>query len=277
MGIILREIKTNLLFPMGMTESFLTGCVAMFVAEAVLGLFTAFAIPALDYVTFYAQLIMKRNNNIYKINQPVDEGQIKRELIVAGIAVFVIAFINAPIHYSLEAGYAKIYQDFDYFNNIWLSTGYWVFQILFFFILSDFCIYWIHVGLHSDLLYRPLHKLHHSFVFPSPFTAFAFHPLDAWAQSWPYWFTPYIIPMHKLTHLILLVAVTVWTTSIHDRITFTDWQIVNGAGHHYVHHRDFKYNYGQYFTWCDRLFGTYKDPVEPTTTLENGKKKQKTN
>lgn len=194
-------------------------------------------------------------------------GQIARELKTSFIAVLAIATINAPLHLSLELGYSKIYLEFDYFNNIALSLAYWALSVAIFFVISDFCIYWIHYALHSNLLYVPIHKLHHSFIYPSPFTAFAFHPLDAWAQSWPYWFVPYLIPMHKLTHLVLLVAVTVWTTSIHDRITFTDWQIVNGAGHHYVHHRDFKHNYGQYFTWCDRLFGTYKDPIETPESM----------
>lgn len=68
--------------------------------------------------------------------------------------------------------------------------------------------------------------------------------------------------MQKYLHLALLGAVTIWTTSIHDRITFTNWRVVNGAGHHYVHHRDFKHNYGQYFTIFDRIFGTFKEPVE---------------
>ena len=74
MGIILSEVKNNALFPLGLKDTYLTSLLAMFLTETTLGLITGFAVPALDYVTFYAQLIMKRNNNIYKINQPVDEG-----------------------------------------------------------------------------------------------------------------------------------------------------------------------------------------------------------
>lgn len=74
MGIILSEVKKNVLFPLGIPESYWAGVIAMFLTEAVLGCVSAFGVPALDYITFYAQLIMKRNNNIYKINQPVDEG-----------------------------------------------------------------------------------------------------------------------------------------------------------------------------------------------------------
>lgn len=75
--IILSEVKKNALFPLGFKDNYFTDVMSMFLTEFVLGCVTAFAVPALDYVTFYAQLIMKRNNNIYKINQPVDEGTCK--------------------------------------------------------------------------------------------------------------------------------------------------------------------------------------------------------
>lgn len=80
MGIILSEVKNNALFPLGLKDTYWTSLLAMFLTEAILGCVTAFAVPALDYVTFYAQLVMKRNNNIYKINQPVDEGTYLRLL-----------------------------------------------------------------------------------------------------------------------------------------------------------------------------------------------------
>ena len=74
LGIILDEVKKNALYPLGLKDTYFTDVLSMFLTEFILGAVTAFAVPALDYVTFYAQLIMKRNNNIYKINQPVDEG-----------------------------------------------------------------------------------------------------------------------------------------------------------------------------------------------------------
>lgn len=74
MGIILDEVKKNALFPLGLKDTYWTSLFAMMLTEGILGLVTGFAVPAIDYVTFYAQLIMKRNNNIYKINHPIDEG-----------------------------------------------------------------------------------------------------------------------------------------------------------------------------------------------------------
>jgi lathosterol oxidase len=35
---------------------------------------------------------------------------------------------------------------------------------------------------------------------------------------------------------------------------------INSAAHHTVHHLEFNYNFGQYFTLWDRIGGTYKRP-----------------
>ncbi|KAJ3051546.1 Lathosterol oxidase [Quaeritorhiza haematococci] len=65
------------------------------------------------------------------------------------------------------------------------------------------------------------------------------------------------------THLslILFVAVQVWTVNIHDNLFLTKNNIINGAAHHTIHHLEFNYNYGQYFTFWDRIFGTHRFPT----------------
>ena len=37
-------------------------------------------------------------------------------------------------------------------------------------------------------------------------------------------------------------------------------RIINSSAHHTVHHLEFNYNYGQYFTLWDRIGGSYKRP-----------------
>jgi lathosterol oxidase len=46
---------------------------------------------------------------------------------------------------------------------------------------------------------------------------------------------------------------------------------LNGAAHHTVHHREFNYNYGQYFTLWDRIGGSYKRPEEAFEEKHAGK------
>ncbi len=67
--------------------------------------------------------------------------------------------------------------------------------------------------------------------------------------------------MHSRLYLLTLMIVGLWTVNIHDRMTLRLWG-VNGAAHHTVHHVKFNYNFGQYFTWSDHVFGTYKNPYQ---------------
>ena len=66
--------------------------------------------------------------------------------------------------------------------------------------------------------------------------------------------------MHKWLSLALFVVVQVWTVLIHDGVDFHPLSIVNGAAHHTFHHSHFRYNYGQYFVFWDRICGSYLSP-----------------
>jgi len=121
-------------------------------------------------------------------------------------------------------------------------------------------IYWIHRFLHHPTLYGPIHKLHHKWVVTTPFASHAFHPLDGFLQSTPYHIYVFLFPMNKYLYLFLFAAVNFWTISIHDGAGAYNGVIINGADHHTIHHRLFNYNYGQYFTFWDRICGTHRTP-----------------
>ncbi len=44
-----------------------------------------------------------------------------------------------------------------------------------------------------------------------------------------------------------------------------------GAGYHTIHHTAYKYNYGHYTTYMDRLFGTLLPPDEYDSWLSANK------
>ncbi|WAR64105.1 hypothetical protein PtB15_16B265 [Puccinia triticina] len=49
---------------------------------------------------------------------------------------------------------------------------------------------------------------------------------------------------------------------------------INGPTHHTLHHMYFNCNYGQYFTWTDKLFSTYRNPdMDAKSTLDSAKQK----
>ena len=95
----------------------------------------------------------------------------------------------------------------------------------------------------------------------SPFAGLAFHPLDGILQALPYTLTLFIVPMHFLTHELLLFATAFWTSNIHDNLHARLLPVM-GAGWHTIHHTTYKHNYGHYFVIMDWVFGTLVSPEE---------------
>jgi len=127
----------------------------------------------------------------------------------------------------------------------------------------EFFVYWQHRLLHDIRVgYQYLHHIHHKYNKEhtlSPFAGLAFHPIDGILQAVPYTWTLCFVPMHFLTHELLLFATAVWTTNIHDCLHGKVDPIM-GAGYHTIHHTTYKHNYGHYFTYMDRIFGTLITP-----------------
>jgi len=184
-----------------------------------------------------------------------DAKQIRAEIWTSVWSLGVMATMVAPLELLMMNGHGYVYHSIDDYG--W---AYLVLSPIFFIAFTDSLIYWIHRGLHWGPVYK-LHKLHHRFKETTPFSAFSFHPIDGWAQGLPYHIFVMLFPMHNIMYTISVGVVGMWTINIHDRVTFNLWG-VNGAAHHTVHHTKFNYNYGQYFTFWDRIFGTFADPYQ---------------
>ncbi|HVK97181.1 MAG TPA: sterol desaturase family protein, partial [Flavisolibacter sp.] len=94
----------------------------------------------------------------------------------------------------------------------------------------------------------------------SPWTAFSFHPLEGLLQAI---FLPallFLMPMHLYVLIFQLTFMTFSSVVNHldieiypkkfNKHSVGKWLI--GATHHSLHHKQFKYNYGLYFTFWDK-------------------------
>jgi lathosterol oxidase len=167
-----------------------------------------------------------------------------------------MALGTAPLFLLEVRGYAKLYDKLDDAPFWWYN----VIQFPFFLAFTDFCIYWIHRYLHHPLIYKHLHKPHHKWIMPTPFASHAFHPLDGYAQGFPYHVFPFLFPLQKFAYVILFIFINIWTVLIHDGEYYADNPIINGAACHTMHHLYFNFNYGQFTTLWDRLGGSYRKP-----------------
>ncbi len=135
--------------------------------------------------------------------------------------------------------------------------------------------------MHKPKVFRIVHKIHHDSNITSPFTAFSFHPFEGLLQAV---FLPVmliILPVHYYIIIIQLTIMTVSSVINHldieiyprkfNKNLIGKWLI--GATHHSLHHKQFKFNYGLYFTFWDKIKKTespvYDKLFETITTTGN--------
>eukprot|EP01061_Rhynchopus_euleeides_P025750 TRINITY_DN4181_c1_g1_i2.p1 TRINITY_DN4181_c1_g1~~TRINITY_DN4181_c1_g1_i2.p1 ORF type:complete len:278 (+),score=102.32 TRINITY_DN4181_c1_g1_i2:42-875(+) len=192
--------------------------------------------------------------------------QVGIEIEIALTSLWKMAFLMLPFAFFSHRGYSQIYKEWPTDATEW---GLYMLNFVGILAFTDFVIYWVHRGLHHPLLYKRIHKLHHTYQYTTPFSSHAFHPMDGFLQGCPYYFYAYLVPVHNVQFLIVFVLVNFWTVTIHDQVDFGGMGLISTSGHHTTHHADFWYNYGQYSTIWDRIGGTYM-PAKQTHDWNTG-------
>ena len=181
--------------------------------------------------------------------------EIKKSIKWAMISLGGNAVVTAPIHLLIVKDHSMIYHNITDHSIAWLITS-----IILYLFVTETAIYWIHRWLHWRKPYRYLHYYHHQFRRPTPWASVSFHPVDSFAQALPHHLCAFLFPVHIFVYLGFLTFVTLWAVMIHDRVSFISWKWINYTGHHTAHHWYNNYNFGQFFTFWDRIGGTYRDP-----------------
>ncbi|EPX74168.1 C-5 sterol desaturase Erg32 [Schizosaccharomyces octosporus yFS286] len=236
--------------------------ISLFLITWVMGTLSYFVSASIAYFFYFDRQEAKRHPKFLK-NQELLE--LKTALSnLPGMAVLTFPWFLAELR-----GYSYAYDDPAEYGYFYLG-----FSVILFLLFSDFLIYWIHRGLHHPWFYAPLHKLHHKWIIPTPFSSHAFHFLDGYSQSLPYHLFPFFFPLNKYLYLLLFGSVNYWTVLIHDGKYFSNNAVINGAAHHASHHMYFNYNYGQFFTLFDRLCSSYRHPDQELFNAELKKDKK---
>ena len=137
-------------------------------------------------------------------------------------------------------------------------------------VLHDAWFYWMHRLMHHRGLYRRMHLTHHRSINPTPWASFAFHPLEAVVEAGGILFQVFLLPLHPGVLAIAMMGMTVYNVYGH-----LGWELypkgfaghpigrfVNTSVSHNQHHAKAKHNYGLYFLWWDRWFGTLDETYE---------------
>jgi Delta7-sterol 5-desaturase len=190
-------------------------------------------------------------------------GQFKKEIIRSIITSIIFGLSGGLLLLQYQQGYARIYEDFVSYQWWWMPAS-----LAIALILQEIYYYWLHRWMHIPAVFRLVHKWHHDSHVASPWTAFSFHPLEGLIQAA---FLPLLLlflPMHLYVLVFFLVIMSVSSVINHlDIEVYPKWfaktwvgRSMIGATHHAHHHKQYKYNYGLYFTFLDKVFKTeYND------------------
>ena len=126
-------------------------------------------------------------------------------------------------------------------------------------VLHDSYYYWAHRLMHSKLVFRHIHLVHHRFTNPTPFACYAFHPFEGVVEIAIIGLLLLLMPIHSLALAIYIVIQTVLNVISHLGYEFypawiSRWFIT--STHHSLHHAHFHGHYMLYFNAWDRLMGT---------------------
>jgi len=139
-------------------------------------------------------------------------------------------------------------------------------QIAIFFVYEDFFHYLAHQALHTSILYKHIHKIHHKHSAPFGLAAEYAHPaevfiLGAGTITGPLLYCYITRNLHIFTVYVWITLRLFQAIDAHSGYDFP-WSLQHilpfwsGAEHHDFHHMAFTNNYSTSFRWWDRIFGT---------------------
>lgn len=191
--------------------------------------------------------------------------QFRSEVKWSIVTAFIFAVAGTITILFWQKGYTKVYEQINLYHWTYLP-----FSLLVSMLLHETYYYWLHRWMHKPAIFRIVHKVHHDSNITSPWTAFSFHPLEGILQAI---FLPILIMVLPLHPYVIIIQLTLMTFS--SVINHLDIEIypekfhrhfigrwLIGATHHSLHHKQFKFNFGLYFTFWDKIKKTESPAFE---------------
>jgi sterol desaturase/sphingolipid hydroxylase (fatty acid hydroxylase superfamily) len=189
--------------------------------------------------------------------------QIRRELGYAAGTVVVFGALSGLLAAFGALPHSLICRDVGQYGYGWLIAS-----VVVALVLHDAWFYWTHRLLHLRRVFPLVHRVHHLSTNPTPWTAYAFHPLESVVQALGVICIIFVLPLHPFALIAfqtLSTAINVYGHSGYElyppgwsRHALGRW--INTSVAHNTHHATARHNYGLYFLWWDRWCGTL-DPA----------------
>ena len=186
-------------------------------------------------------------------------GQIRREIVYSLSTVLIFAANGLMVWLLAQSGMLRLYAEVSAHGWLW-----WVASLAAVVVAHDAWFYWTHRALHHRRWFRAVHGRHHASRHPTPWAAYAFHPLEALVQAafLPLWLL--VVPTHMAVVGLFLAHMILRDAAAHCAHELFPWRWtprgplawITPVSHHHFHHAHNRGNYGLYFRWWDRICGT---------------------
>lgn len=227
------------------------------------GIFFYLIIAGTIFLLFY--VVLKKPLWFRKIQQKMPSVSDYRREIFYSVLSLVITSIAGMLTFKVAKDYNNVYYDINEYG-----ITYCLFSFLWLIILHDTWFYWIHRMMHHPILYKRVHLIHHKSTNPTPFAAFAFHPLEAIAEALIFPLIAFTLPIYLPIFPLYLLFHTLYNIyghlgfEIYPKGFHKTWigRWINTSVAHNLHHSKFTGNYGLYFLFWDRLLGTLREDYD---------------
>lgn len=220
-----------------------------------------FMVAGIAFVLFYILLRTIAHNKKIQHKYP----RIKDYAREIGYSVMTISIFSLiPVIFVINpviSPHTTMYRNIGEYG-----IAYYIFAYPLMFIMHDTYFYWVHRLMHHKKIFPYFHLVHHQSTNPSPWAAYAFHPLEALVEAGIFVIFLFTIPMHTSHFYIFFFLSIVYNVYGH-----LGWELypkgfsknfigkwINTSVNHNQHHQHFKGNYGLYFLFWDRLMGTIR-------------------
>jgi len=183
-----------------------------------------------------------------------DAGQVAEEIRLSTVTTIFFGVMIALIYAIDSLGWTQIYWTISDYGWPYLALSVAVIAVV-----HDTYYYWVHRLMHVPKLFKIVHKQHHSFVNPTPFSALAFHPLEGLIEIGIIGLLLFVMPLHPLAMAIYLMILTFLNMVSHVGYElYPRWvhKYFITSTHHNLHHSRANGHYMLLFPFWDRLMGT---------------------
>lgn len=186
---------------------------------------------------------------------------LRREVGYSIATLFVFAALGVLVWGLVMTGHMHVYTDPLRHGRLWL----WL-SLPALILWHDTYFYWTHRLLHTRWLFRHVHSVHHRSRQPSPWAAYAFHPIEALVNGLVTPLALAVVPVHGGVLLLFALHQILRNAHGHAAVeTMPRGFVRHWLGrqfttttHHHLHHEFSIGHYALWFTWWDRMCGTLR-------------------